>query len=246
MGAGHEDDSGVSVARPTRRWVKLLGIGMLCALWILLSRIPSVRSWLLGELEHVREMGVWGFGVFALLYIPMCLACFPDALTNAAAGAVWGVGFGTLAVSLGRVLGASAAFEVARVLTRRWRERRTTGDPKFAVLTRALRREGFKIVLLIRLCPIFPVNVSHFGLGVTPVSLRAYALGTLIGLVPRTVLVCYAGSGAQSLIGSAATPEATPPVQQALFWAGFVFTVLIVAIIARMAHRMLREAAKAA
>jgi len=224
-------------------WVTVLWVIVICtAGGFSLTHVGAVEARVLAALEWTQGLGLWGPVAFALLYIPVCVTCFPDLLPNAAAGALWGIGWGAATVSIGRLLGATITFALVRTVARGWQERKMAGDPRFAALSQAIAREGFKIVLLARLCPIFPVNVLNYALGLTPVSLRAYATATLLGLLPRTAVVCYAGSGARSLSDLAAGNTQPSGAQSLLFWGGLVVTLAVVALIVRMARRMLQQA----
>ena len=193
-------------------------------------------------LAWVKGLGLWGPLIFAFLYIPSCVLMFPDILPNAAAGAIWGVGLGSVAVSFGRVLGSIATFLLTRGIADCWMERKTVEDPKFAALAKAVEREGFRIVLLLRLCPLFPVIMLNYSLGLTSVSLRAYAMGTLVGMIPRTLFVAYVGSGTRSLFDLAAGGGTAVSINPAVYWGGLVFSLLIVVILAYHARRLVNKA----
>ena len=63
-------------------------------------------------------------------------------------------------------------------------------------------REGFKIVFLTRLCPLFPFNLLNYAFGIMQVSFKDYILGSL-GMIPGTFMYVYLGSliGDITLIG---------------------------------------------
>ena len=233
-------------AESIRIWPRILIFSAICAAWWGLSRVLPLGEWTGELLASVKALGPLGPLAYALLYIPCCVAMLPDVVPNMAAGALWGVIPGTLTALVGRTLGASVTFLLVRTLARRWIEKKAASDARFAAISRAIEKEGFKIVLLLRLCPIFPVIFLNYAVGLTPISLRAYAAATFIGMIPRTLAVAYAGSGARSLAELTADTSAqsptSDPTQTFFFWAGFVLTILAAALIARMAHRILREA----
>ncbi|MFT7616524.1 MAG: putative membrane protein YdjX (TVP38/TMEM64 family) [Planctomycetota bacterium] len=66
-------------------------------------------------------------------------------------------------------------------------------------IERALSREGWKGVILLRLSPIFPSGPSNYVLGVTSIPLWSIALGTLVGTFPNTILCAIAGAGLETL-----------------------------------------------
>jgi uncharacterized membrane protein YdjX (TVP38/TMEM64 family) len=102
-------------------------------------------------------------------------------------------------------------------------------------------REGFKIVLLTRLSPVFPFNLLNYAYGLTGVSLKDYVLAS-IGMIPGTIMYVYIGS----LAGSLATlGTGTPPTNPAIQWTiriiGLIATVAVTLYVTRVARRALAE-----
>lgn len=67
-------------------------------------------------------------------------------------------------------------------------------NPKFRALDTAIAKEGFKVILLLRLSPIFPFALSNYLYGVTSVDFLEYMMGTLIGFFPGTLAYVYGGT----------------------------------------------------
>lgn len=224
-----------------RLWPRMLVFPVIIAGWYGLSRVIPLEIWLLDLLARVEGYGIWGPFIFILIYVPCCLLMFPDVLPNAAAGAIWGVGVGSVAVLFGRVLGSAATFLLVRHVAGRWIARRMAADAGFAAVSEAVGREGFRIVVLLRLCPLFPVIMLNYALGLTRVSLTAYAAGTFFGMIPRTVFVAYAGSGARSVAGLATGGEMDFAVHPVLYWAGLAASLTLVVVLAHTARRLIKE-----
>lgn len=229
---------------PSKIWPKVLAVFTVIATWYGLSRILPLETWLLDLLAWVEGRGPWGPVIFILLYAPTCVLMFPDVFPNAAAGAIWGVGIGTVVSLLGRVLGSTITFLLTRSIAGRWIERKMAADPKFAAVSEAVGREGFRIVVLLRLCPIFPALMLNYALGLTRVSLRAAAAGTLIGMIPRTLLVAYLGSGTRNLADVATGEGIRLTAHPTLYWGGLVLSLVIVIILANKARRLINEATR--
>ena len=68
-------------------------------------------------------------------------------------------------------------------------------------LDEALKENGLKIFLLLRLSPIIPFNAINYIGGVTSIQLKHYSLA-LIGILPGTVLYVFIGATAGSLTES--------------------------------------------
>jgi uncharacterized membrane protein YdjX (TVP38/TMEM64 family) len=191
--------------------------------------------------EWVDSLGWLGPLVFILGYAVATVAFIPGSLLTLAAGAIFGLVQGTLYTFLGATLGASAAFLIARYGARGWIERRIAGNPRFAAIDRAVGREGFKIVALLRLSPIFPFNLLNYSLGLTRVRFLDYLLAS-VAMLPGTVLYVYYGKAAGSLAavaGGAQTERG--PEQWVTLGLGLVATIAVTTVITRLAGRALRQ-----
>ncbi len=73
----------------------------------------------------------------------------------------------------------------------------------FKVIDEVVAREGWKIVRLMSLSPIFPFNMLNYPFGVRQVSFKDYFFPTWIGIMPGTVLCVYIGSLTSELAISA-------------------------------------------
>ena len=104
-----------------------------------------------------------------------------------------------------------------RTLARGFIEAKISHNPRFRAIDQAVKHEGFKIVLLTRLSPVFPFNLLNYAFGLTPVSLRDYFLASWIGMLPGTVMYVYLGSAAKNLADLAAGKVEGGTGQQALF-----------------------------
>lgn len=199
------------------------------------AAIPRFAAW-------VQGLGVWGPLVFILGYAVATVAFVPGSLLTLAAGAIFGLVEGTIYTLAGATLGASCAFLVARYLARRAIERRIAGHPRFAAIDRAVSGEGFKIVALLRLSPVFPFNLLNYALGLTRVRFLSY-LAASIAMLPGTLLYVYYGTAAGSLaaaLGGGATAQKGPG-----FWItlgiGLAATVVVTTLITRRAGRALKQ-----
>ena len=99
----------------------------------------------------VQEQGALGPAIFIAGYAAAVVAFVPGSLLTLAAGAIFGLGWGTLYVLVAATLGASLAFLLARYVARGMVAERLAGNPKLAAIDRAIGAEGRRIVLLLRL-----------------------------------------------------------------------------------------------
>ncbi|MBX3732486.1 MAG: TVP38/TMEM64 family protein [Verrucomicrobiae bacterium] len=186
-------------------------------------------------LEAVQRLGPWGPVLFIGIYVVATVLFVPGSALTLGAGALFGVVWGSVYVSAGSTLGATGAFLLGRYMARDAIARRLEGDARFAAVDRAVAAEGWKIVGLTRLSPIFPFNLLNYAFGLTRVRLGPFVLASWIGMMPGTVLYVYLGSLAQAAVG---TRERTP-MEWALYGVGLMATVTVTVLITRIARRAL-------
>jgi uncharacterized membrane protein YdjX (TVP38/TMEM64 family) len=191
--------------------------------------------------EWVAQQGAWGPIAFILGYAVATVAFIPGSLLTLAAGAIFGLAFGTLYTFIGAALGSALAFLVARYVARSAIEKKIAGNAKFAAIDRAVGKEGFKIVALLRLSPIFPFNLLNYSLGLTKVPFLQY-LAASFAMLPGTLLYVYYGKAAGSL--AAAAGGAKPQGGTAgtvLLVVGLLATIAVTAFVTRLASRALKK-----
>ena len=201
-----------------------------------------LKEYVISVLEWTQTLGWWGTFFMAAFYIVACVLLLPGGIITLAAGFLFGVVTGTITVSIGSTLGASAAFLVGRTFARDWVRRKVSGRPKFEAIDRAVGEQGFKIVLLTRLSPIFPFNIQNYAYGLTGVKLWKYTLASWIGMLPGTVAYVYIGSGLRSLTEVATGQTEGGWVQRVFFWGGMVATVVVMVVVTRIAQKTLKQA----
>jgi uncharacterized membrane protein YdjX (TVP38/TMEM64 family) len=63
----------------------------------------------------------------------------------------------------------------------------------------AVAAQGWKIVGLTRLSPVFPFNLLNYAFGLTQVKLKHYVIASWLGMLPGTIMYVYIGSLAGDL-----------------------------------------------
>ena len=196
----------------------------------------DVRALLREALAGLESLGAWGPVIFVLLYIVAAVLFVPGSALTLGAGALFGVGLGSVLVSAGATLGATAAFLVGRYLARDWVAKKIEGNAAFAALDRAVAADGWKIVGLTRLSPAFPFTLLNYAFGLTRVSLRDYVLASWIGMMPGTVMYVYLGS-----LARAAGDCSRTPAEWALYGVGLAATIVVTVFVTRLARAALAQ-----
>ncbi len=218
----------------------LLLLLALAALALLAWWLP-LASWLTTGAQWIQGHGVLAWAVFVLAYITATILVVPGTILTLAAGLLFGLPLGVALVSAGSVTGAACAFLIGRFLARDWIARRIATRSGFQALDTATRHQGFVIVLLARLSPLFPFNLLNYGLGLTSVRFRDYFLASWIGMLPATVVYVYIGSLAANITELTSGDVEGGGATQALLVAGLAATIILTIVITRKATRTLRE-----
>lgn len=199
----------------------------------------SVKDQLERFLTWVQELGTWGLVAIAAAYTPQCLLFLPGSPLSLGAGFLFGVVRGVIAVSIGSTIGASAAFLAGRTLLRSWIEEKISRNDKFRAIDQAVGQQGFKIVLLTRLSPVFPFNLLNYAFGVTKVRFRDYVLASWIGMFPGTVLYVYLGSAVKNIAELVSGKVEGGTGQKVFFFVGLAATLVVTVLVTRIAKQAL-------
>lgn len=216
---------------------KTLKLGAVLVLIVALVVIFPIGEWIEAGAEWAQGMGTAGLLVFAALYAIATVFAVPGSALTLIAGGAFGVAAGTVAVWLGATAGLALAFLAARMLARERVSRWLAGKPSFAAVDRAVAAEGWKIVLLTRLTPVFPFTVLNYAYGLTGVGFLGYVLSSAIGILPGTLLYIYLGSSvARTVAGE------SDPLELVARGLGLAAFVVVTILITRTARKALREA----
>ncbi len=224
--------------------LKLILIGGLVIILIVVTQYFNVRELLQTSLIWVESLGVLAPIVFIAIYNLATVLLIPGSLLTLKGGCLFGVVWGSIYVLIAATFGAVCAFLIGRYLSRDWVCRKMESNPQFKAINEAVKKEGWKIVLLTRLSPIFPFNLLNYAFGVTQVSLKDYVLGSM-GMVPATVMYVYIGSVATDLATLDMSNPLTTPETQIVQWIirgiGLITTVAVTLYVTHLAKKALDE-----
>lgn len=221
--------------------IKLIILAVLVVGAIVATLTLPVQEYVERFLAWVEGLGVWGPVIVGAFYIPATVLFIPGSVITLGAGAIFGVVIGTIAVSIGSTLGSTAAFLVGRFFARDWVAGKVANSPKFKAIDDAVAQNGFKIVLLTRLSPVFPYNLLGYMYGITRVKLRDYFFASWIGMFPGTVMYVYLGTVLGVAAGTTGDREKTTG-EYVLLVVGLIATIAVTVVITRVARKALREA----
>ena len=219
--------------------IKTILIIVAIAALVVTAKLFDLQQVFRDTLAWISGLGSVAPLMFIVIYILACVLLLPGSILTLGAGAVFGVIKGSIAVSVGSTLGATCAFLVGRYLARNWVSGKIAENEKFKAIDDAVAREGWKIVLLTRLSPIFPFNLLNYAFGLTKVSLKQYFLASWIGMIPGTIMYVYIGSLAGDLasIGTGARTRSTG--EWILYSIGLLATIIVTIFVTRLAKKAL-------
>lgn len=218
---------------------KLWLIGLAVVAVVVLLRLLPVDDWLKLLQSWIESLGVFAPIVYVLVYVATTLLLIPGSVLTIGAAGIFTFWKAFAVVVVGANLGALAAFLLTRTFLRERVALWATGNPKFAALDRAIGREGVKMVLLVRLSPVFPFTLLNYFLGLTTVRVSSYVLGNLIGMLPGTFLYVYIGATARDALSAGA--RGTGTWELALRVVGLLATIAVVALVTRSARTALAQ-----
>lgn len=197
-----------------RTWHRFVPLGLLIAALVAFFAF-DLDSYITFEmLSHHRQMltafvadnAVLASVIFFVLYAVAIAGSIPvGLLLSLAAGFLFGVVWAGLLVVLAATVGATAAFLAARTALRGFVARRAGGWIKR--LEGGFRDSAFSYLLTLRLIPIVPFWLVNLVPAVLGVPLATFAVATLIGIIPGTIVFVSVGSGLGTTLDRGETPD---------------------------------------
>lgn len=189
-----------------------------------------------------QDLGPWGPLVLAVAYIPLTVLAVPASILTLGGGYLFGLPVGFVADSIGATIGAAAAFLLGRTIGRSFVISKLKDYPQFRAVAIAIRRSGFKIVLLLRLVPLLPFNMLNYLLSVTPVSIWEYMLASWLGMMPITFALVYVGTTLKDLSDVTHGWGEFSKTRWAMIILGFLVSVFLIICVTRVAKAALEKA----
>jgi len=187
--------------------------------------------------ELTDSMGTLGIAYFGIAYCVAEILAVPAIPLTASAGYLFGPVKGTAVVLLSASVAAGVSFQIGRTLLRDYVENILQDYPKFAKIDKAIGKEGFKLMLLLRLSPIFPFALSNYLYGASSINFPAFFGGTLLGFAPGTFAYVYTG-----YVGKALTGEMDSDVYPwYVYLGGLSLFAAILKVVADTATRVVEE-----
>lgn len=167
------------------------------------------------SLNLAQESGAAGpLLLMLVMVIAVVVGPIPTLPVTATAGLAFGLVNGTIIAATGALIGALAAFWIARLLGRESICRRFPDNP---VLARDGSQRFLTIaILLTRLIPLFSFALISYVAGVTAIRAWRFAGATLVGMLPMTLV--FAGLGNTFKLNPVLTVFAALAILTIMIW----------------------------
>lgn len=143
---------------------------------------------------------------FIGIYVMLAALSIPGAIwMTIVGGFLFGVALGGAYSVIGATLGSVCVFLAARLIAGDWLRRRA--GSRIARMEEGLRRDGLSYLLVLRLMPVFPFWLVNLVPALIGVPLRTFILGTLLGIIPGSLVYASVGNGLGAVIAEGGTPD---------------------------------------
>ena len=130
---------------------------------------------------------------YFVLYVAVAALSLPGAaVLTLAAGAVFGLLWGTVLVSFASSLGATLAFLAARFLFRDAVQSRL--GERLKSIDAGIAKEGAFYLFTLRLIPVFPFFLVNLAMGLTALPVRTFYWVSQVGMLAGTLVYVNAGT----------------------------------------------------
>eukprot|EP00930_Biecheleria_cincta_P076801 TRINITY_DN64017_c0_g1_i1.p1 TRINITY_DN64017_c0_g1~~TRINITY_DN64017_c0_g1_i1.p1 ORF type:complete len:325 (+),score=38.38 TRINITY_DN64017_c0_g1_i1:48-1022(+) len=153
--------------------------------------------------QHVTEMGSLGFCYFVAMAALGDSLTFPVTPMMVTSGYIFGLPLGALAMLMAMSCSATLHFFLARTVLRPQVEQLLDGNSKLRSVNKAVEREGFKIMFLMRLEPMLPSSLTNLAFGLSSASYSDFILATFAGYAPYTLALVSSATLFKDVLGDA-------------------------------------------
>jgi uncharacterized membrane protein YdjX (TVP38/TMEM64 family) len=222
-------------------YFQLAAFAAVIVVLVVLSRFFPLVDLIAEAQRRVVDLGAWSIVCYPLLFAACNVLLLPGGVLSVGGGFFFGLWCGFFIVMLGNSIGAAISFAFSRWLGQRWLSRKLSRNATLKLLEPAVEREGWKIIFLSQLHPLFPTSLLNYLYGLTKIPFRTYMLWTSLGRAPGIFLYVYLGTLGQFGLNMA-RGKSHPRVVEYWTWGGaFVTTALLFALLTRIALRAIQR-----
>jgi uncharacterized membrane protein YdjX (TVP38/TMEM64 family) len=221
--------------------LQLSGLLVVGLLFFFVSRLFPVVDILADVQQHVMRWGAWSAIWYPVLYACCNVLLLPGGVLSVGAGFFFGLWWGFLIALVGNVGGAAISFFISRSLGRQWLKRKLLRNQTLVALKPAIEKEGWKIILLSQLHPLFPTSLLNYLYGLTQIRFRTCMLWVAIGQAPGLFLYSYLGTLGQLGLNLARGKSHPRVIEYWVWLGGFASAAIILILLGRVALKLLQH-----
>lgn len=215
------------------KWITLggafLALVLAARFFPLLQWIETFRLWA----QQFGVLGIFIYGGFFALVTILMLPCLPLTLL---AGFTFGLAGGLTAIMFGILVSAAFGFLFSRYAARETVARHLKKYPRFQAMDRAIAKEGWKIVGLLRMCPV-PFGITNYLYGLSAIPFWHYMAATLVGMLPGNVMFVYLG-----VVGKRTAEGPRDPLEYVVAGLAVAALITVTLLLRRMAQNAAAKA----
>lgn len=225
---------------------QLAGLALLGLAIVGLSRLFPIVEWINALQQRILAMQVWGAVLYPFLFAACNVLLLPGGVVAMGGGLFFGLWWGCFLVLAGNLIAAAVAFLISRKLGRSWLERKFRRSRRWRALDAALAEQGWRIVFLSQLHPLFPTSLLNYLYGVTSIRFWPCMLWIGLGQLPGLFLYAYLGTLAQLGVKLADGKTHPAPVEYGWWFGGLFLSIVVTTALGRIALRLLARVEKEA
>ncbi|WP_051623514.1 TVP38/TMEM64 family protein [Clostridium hydrogeniformans] len=143
-------------------------------------------------IEFIKLRGKYAAVVFFIMFsLKPLILVLPSAMMSVAAGVIFGPVYGFILNMVGFFFSGTIAFFISRFLGKDFVDKILKG--KALKINQNLDKNGFKVLLLLRLPPVLPYDPLSYTCGLSNMRYVHFITASLIGVMPETL--CYSIMG---------------------------------------------------
>lgn len=190
------------------------------------DNIPKIK-------EKINNFGVIAPLVYIGFYILATIFFLPGLPVTMLSGLAFGPIWGVVYASIGAVIGVSCAFLSARYVARGIVEDWVQGNTQFRRIDEGVQRQGWRMLMITRLVPLFPFNLQNYAYGLTKIRFTTYLFVSWICMLPGTA--AYVQLGAAVNVGEGNTKKTL------IYLAGAGVCIVLVSLIPNLIRKRQSE-----
>ena len=170
---------------------------------IRLENVPKIKTW-------VESFGVIAPLIYLGLYLISTVFFLPGFPITVLAGFIFGPLWGVFYASIASIISVACAFLVARYVARDLVEGWVRENAQFRKIDAQVEEQGWRILMVTRLVPIFPFNLQNYAYGLTRIRFSTFVLTSAVFMLPGTIALVMLGGAFVSGEGSVLRDDALP------------------------------------